>query len=504
MGNLILEAISQTAKTAPMHLCFDDRQTGETLTYGELEKESDGLAAYFSSKFSGKEPILVAGGLTKEVLVSFIACMKAGHPYVPVDSHTPAERIKLIHEEAEPVCVVAFDQWEIPAKHLVRLKEFDEIVKKSKSYPSENQVTGDDLTYIIFTSGTTGKPKGVQISYNNLASFLQWMMTDFSLAQGQRYLCQAPFSFDLSVMDVFPALLTGGTLVPLEKDTVDNFPVLFRTLPDLKLNVWVSTPSLIEICLVTPDFRAGTLPELSHFLFCGEELPHKVADKLLERFPQAKIYNTYGPTEATVAVSGVQITKEILEKYERLPLGKVKEDTKIYIFDDQDQPLSEGEFGEVVIAGPSVSRGYFRNADKTAESFFSYQGLPAYRTGDGGYLKDGLLFYQGRLDFQIKWHGYRMELGDIDHHLLSLSSVQKACVVPKYQNHKVQQLIAYVVLEQGEPENPRETAKALKGLLKEKLMAYMMPQKFVFASQLPLTSNGKIDRKQLMAEVNPS
>lgn len=503
MANVILETILNTSQKSPGTLCFDDQlKLGNTLTYGDLEAQSNRLATYFATHFQRSEPILVYGGFSKEMLVAFIACQKAGHPYVPVDEKTPVERIELIHAEAKPTAVLAFAPWELPNIQALSQTDVAEIINESIVTADLTPITGAELIYIIFTSGTTGKPKGVQISYENLNSFCQWMLADFALANEQRFLCQAPFSFDLSVMDLYPALLTAGTLVPLHKETADDLAMLFKTLPSLGLNVWVSTPSMVEICLLSPDFNEAKLPGLSRFLFCGEELPRPVAEKLASRFPTAKIFNTFGPTEATVAVTGVEITPDILLSYDRLPLGSVKPGSEIIILDDAGQVLGEKQRGEIVVVGPTVSRGYLNNPEKTMEAFFTYQGQPAYRTGDEGYLENGQLFYQGRLDFQIKWHGYRMELGDIDHHLTTLSEVRNACVVPKYKDFKVQQLIAYVALTDGVPVEGRKKAKELKNQLQDKLMSYMIPQKFVFLEQLPLTANGKIDRKQLMNEVN--
>ncbi|HDO7760547.1 TPA: AMP-binding protein, partial [Enterococcus faecalis] len=215
----------------------------------------------------------------------------------------------------------------------------------------------------------------------------------------------------------------------------------------------------------------------------------------------AHIYNTYGPTEATVAISAIEITQEVLKSVQRLPIGYVKEDTQIYIMEGMSK-LPAGEIGEIVIAGPSVSKGYLNNPAKTAEAFFQLDGVPAYRTGDAGKLVDNLLQYEGRLDFQIKLHGYRIELEEVDHHLTNVSYVKQAVVVPKYQGNKVQQLIAYVVPQAHEFSSDFQLTKAIKQELATLTMDYMIPQKFVYVEQLPLTSNGKIDRKGLMNEVN--
>ena len=170
---------------------------------------------------------------------------------------------------------------------------------------------------------------------------------------------------------------------------------------------------------------------------------------------------------------------------------------------DGDQEAAEGEAGEIIIKGPSVSKGYMNNPEKTAAAFFEIDGVPAYRTGDAGRIeKDGLLLYEGRIDFQVKLHGFRIELEDIDHHLEKVSYVKQATVVPKYQEHKVQQLVAYIVANENDFEKAYQLTKAVKEELAEGVMDYMIPQKFVYVDQLPLTPNGKIDRKRLINEVN--
>lgn len=498
----IIEAIDRWGIKEPNRPVYIE--SNRTYTYGELKKDSDAIAAYLQKNIERSRPIVVYGELEFEMLACFLGASKAGHAYIPIEAHTPKERVEMILAVADPAMIFSVKEWnglETNAE-IVSLEKIQDICTKALSSDlSFEPVVESETYYIIFTSGTTGVPKGVQISHTNLLSFVNWELTDFGITEGMRFLSQAPYSFDLSVMDVYPALTSGGSLTPMRKDVINDFKTLFTVLPSLEIEVWVSTPSFMDICLMEPTFDGEHVDSLKIFLFCGEELPKATAQKLLERFPKARIFNTYGPTEATVAISGVEITQELLDEYSRVPIGYVKEDTNVYIM-NEDLELQEDEVGEIVIAGPSVSKGYLHNPEKTADAFFEYKGQPAYRTGDAGKLKNGMLIYDGRMDFQIKLHGYRIELEDIDHHLASVSYVKQAAVVPKYQNHKVQQLVAFVVAHPHDFEKEFKLTKAIKEELSSSVMDYMIPQKFIYVDQLPLTANGKIDRKGLMNEVN--
>lgn len=477
--------------------------SNRTYTYGELKKDSDAIAAYLQENIKRERPVVVYGELEYEMLACFLGASKAGQAYIPIEAHTPKERVEMILEVADPAVVFSITEWSElnTAAEIVSLKKLQKICAQTKILNTFQPVSESETYYIIFTSGTTGIPKGVQISHMNLLSFINWELSDFGITEGMRFLSQAPYSFDLSVMDVYPALTSGGSLTPLGKDVINDFKQLFTVLPTLAVEVWVSTPSFMEICLMEPTFDGEHVDRLKIFLFCGEELPKATAQKLVDRFPNARIFNTYGPTEATVAISSVEVTQELLDKYSRIPIGYIKNDTTVYIMKEE-QELPADEVGEIVIAGPSISKGYLRNPEKTAAAFFNYKGQPAYRTGDAGQLKEGLLIYDGRIDFQIKLHGYRIELEDIDHHLASVSYVKQAAVVPKYQNHKVQQLVAFVVANPHEFEKEFKLTKAIKEELSYSVMDYMIPQKFIYVEQLALTANGKIDRKGLMNEVN--
>ncbi|MEY8446305.1 D-alanine--poly(phosphoribitol) ligase subunit DltA [Enterococcus ratti] len=498
----IVESIDFFGETEPNRVVYQTNLAQHT--YGELKRKTDALANYLEKNLKNQGPIVVFGNLEFEMIVSFLGASKAGYAYLPIEEHTPHERVETILRIAKPSLIISVGKWKTDIQNLpvISKEELLSIIKEEVAYEATHMVKGDENYYIIFTSGTTGEPKGVQISHTNLVSFIHWTIQEFQIENGLRFLAQAPFSFDLSVFSIYPALVSGGMLQPLEKSVIQDFRQLFSVLTRLQLDVWVSTPSFIDICLMEPTFNAEHVPDLSIFLFCGEELTKKTAQELVKRFPEARIYNTYGPTEATVAISSILITQSVLDQYERLPIGYIKEDTKVVVVNEQ-KIVPINITGEIIISGPSVSKGYLNNQEKTQAAFFKKNGQQNYRTGDAGFLnEEGLLFYEGRLDQQVKLHGYRIELGDIEHALLLDERIKQAIVVPKYQGTKVQQLVAFVVLEKRIEEPSFKFSQSIKEKLAHVVMDYMIPQKINYVEFLPQTINGKIDRKKLIAEVN--
>ena len=508
--NDMIETIERFAQSQPDFPVYN--VLGEVHTYHDLKVDSDSLAAKIDSlALPEKSPVVVFGGQEYDMLATFVALTKSGHAYIPIDSHSALERVTAIVEVAQPSLIIAINEFPLKDKSIpiLDLATVQAAFAEKKPYQLTHSVKGNDNYYIIFTSGTTGKPKGVQISHDNLLSFTNWMITDKEFATPARpqMLAQPPYSFDLSVMYWAPTLALGGTLFAVPSAITQDFKQLFETILNLPIAIWTSTPSFADMAMLSEDFNAEKMPGITHFYFDGEELTVKTAQKLRARFPNARIINAYGPTEATVALSAVAITDDMLTNMKRLPIGYTKADSPTFVIDEDGNKLPNGEQGEIIISGPAVSKGYMNNPEKTAEAFFEFEGLPAYHTGDVGTMTDeGLLLYGGRMDFQIKFNGFRIELEDVSQNLNKSQYVDSAVAVPRYnKDHKVQNLLAYVILKDGvkeQFEREIDITKAIKEDLQDIMMSYMMPSKFLYRDSLPLTPNGKIDIKGLISEVN--
>lgn len=482
----VLAAIGDWAARAPERLAHVG--DGARLTYGELWRRSDRLAAHLAATLpDDRAPVAVIGHKEPEMLVAFLAAIKARHPYVPIEAALPPARIDAIVAAAG--CALALT----PAAIAVH-------AAPTEAAPAR-PLAADDPWYVMFTSGSTGQPKGVVITRRCLATFLDWYLGEQQFAPGEVFLDQVSYAFDVSVMSIYGALCTGGTIHGVTAAALANPKQLYAALAASNVSVWVSTPSFAGLCLAERRFDAAMLPALRRFVFCGETLPPEIARRLLERFPDAVLWNTYGPTEATVAVTSLRIDADVLARHARLPIGRPMPAARIDICDADGQPVAPGERGEIVIAGPMVSPGYCNAPERTAQVFVTRDGVRAYRTGDWGWRADGLLFCDGRMDDQVKLHGHRIELGDVEANLRAVPLVRDAVVLAAMKDGRADALVAFTILTERPPGPEFAVAQTLRARLAERLPAYMLPRRFVFLDRFPLTANGKADRRALAARL---
>ena len=504
----ILEQIRKYAIEIPDVIAvINPYSTQVQLSYRELYVKASLLAKYIDRNVNDKNPIVVYGHKNPYMLVCFLACVMSGHAYCPVDISMPNERISMILEQTESSLVFALEPYETEKTRVIPLEKVVEICKESSRNDIlellNSRVCGNQTYYIIFTSGSTGTPKGVEITSDDLDNFLRWSSTlgaEAAYKVGTVFLNQAPFSFDLSVMDLYTSLYCGCTLCLMDKAIQKDLASITPFIKENRINAIVATPSFVNMCLLDLGFCESNIPTMESFFFCGETLSNKTAKKLLKRFPNAVIQNTYGPTESTVAVSDVRITEEVVNKYDPLPVGRAKPGTEFIISENERRVENGRVIGEILISGDTLAKGYYKKCELTEKAFiqYEYEGKPirAYRTGDLGYLENDQLFYCGRIDLQIKLNGYRIEIGDIESNILKQSCIENCAVIPRMSEGKVKALVAVIVLA-NETSDAIAIQDELKQELSKVLPSYMVPQNYEFIDTIPMTNNGKVDRKKL-------
>lgn len=505
----LLERIQRNAKSYGKEIAYHyegpDNNRKE-LTWEQLNDYSDMIAEYLEQTLKTKKPVIVYGHKDPFMIVCFLACTKSGRAYCPIDIFQPPKRTLAIAEVLQPELIFNVSTETFPAMNIgtvLGMEWLEEFVKRGEKGTLHEGIKKDEVFYIIFTSGSTGIPKGVQITTGCLEHFLDGAMKMGSGIDSSRrnvFINEVPFSFDVSVMDLYLSLYSGGTVWVIDKALFSNVRALTKTIVLSKGTILVATPSFVKLCLADDRFSEKYICGLEKILFCGEVLPNKLVRKIRERFRNVEIINSYGPTETTVAVTDILITEEIEHKYDPLPIGRTRQGVWVTVETADGECVPEGEKGEIVIAGKTVGKGYFNDRELTQKAFHEryMQGekYRIYRSGDIGYIKDGYLFYSGRIDSQIKLNGYRIETGDIENNLLKIDEIEQAVVIPHYKEGQVKSIIGYVIYTGKE----KEPSLFIKQKVREYLPEYMIPQKIKVVPSLPLTNNGKIDR-QLLSEI---
>lgn len=478
----------------------------ETTSFGDLWKRSEAIAGFLESRHlaDNKTPVVIYGNKETDIIAVMHGALKSGLAYVPVDTSYPLERLEKIMNQIGAKVLFNFSDIEVTRDgcQVVTAEQLHEIYEEYKDFLSNAQdwVADDDICYILFTSGSTGEPKGVPIRKRNIVNFVEWARK-FLIAQSDNskiVMNQIAYSFDLSVTILYVYLSEGYTLYSIDKSDLNNMSVLFKILRKSHLSAWVSTPSLTEICCYDNEFNQQLLPNLRTFFFVGETLTKKVAGELLQRFPSTHVINGYGPTECTVAISACEITEDMIEQEDSLPVGKLIDDARISLLNVTEQ--NQSTVGELAVVSKSTGNGYFNNEEKTRKAFWldNDSGLHGYKTGDFVYIKNGLLYFIGRMDSQIKLNGFRIELDDIAENLNKLNYISNSIVIPVKEDNIVKYLAAFIKLsQQTELSNLKLLIKVKKDL-GNLIPEYMVPKKIIVVDEFPLNVNGKIDRKKLM------
>ena len=482
------------------------RQREETITYKELWRRSEVLSGYFAEKNTAGKPIVIYGDKEIDFVVAMHAALKTGVAYVPVDISYPVQRLVKITQQVEADIVINFSGNKVFDGETIELNYggVKKIYDEYDGYVSDHEswVKNNDTCYILFTSGSTGEPKGVPIAKRCLVNFNKWFSSYCDISEDNYYVInQAPYSFDLSVIGLFISLPAGKCLLSVDHNMSRDLRALFVYLEKYRPTFWISTPSFFDWCSFDSKFNRELLPDFKRLVFVGEIFTKTLAMRIFERFPDLSVINAYGPTEATCLITACFVEKAMLEDDRSLPIGRMIDPNGSLPIDVSYTGDDGDDIGELLIISESVGGKYFNNQLLTEERFFeTEQGQFGYKTGDLVFKDGDMLYYIGRKDFQIKLHGLRIELNDIEANLNRLPYISGSVVLPIYKDGKPEYLSAFVSLGEEQNESAIRFAMRVKNDLKELVPSYMVPKKVTVVEEFPLNVNGKIDRKKLLEE----
>ncbi|NEO69058.1 MAG: amino acid adenylation domain-containing protein [Moorea sp. SIO3H5] len=471
----------------------------QKLTYHQLNCQANQLAHYLQTL--GVRPEVLVGICVErslEMVVGLLGILKAGGAYVPLDPNYPQERVDYILSNSETkVLITSSHLLSSLAKNETQAICLDtdwEIISESNKANPESTVKPNNLSYVIFTSGSTGKPKGVQICHQSLMNFINSMKHEPGLSSRDRILAITSICFDIHTLEIYLPLTVGATITLAIPEVAMNGGKLAEKLAKDRVSVMQATPATWGMLL---NANWSGWPELK--AICGGEvMPQSLGDNLLEKV--GGLWNIYGPTETTVwsTIREVKLNRASFHKDAPESIGRPIANTVIYILDSHLQPVPIGVPGELHIGGAGLARGYLNRRELTEQKFipnpFSNKpGYRLYKTGDlARYLPDGNIEFIGRIDHQLKIRGFRIELGEIEAVLVQHSKVREAVVIAREEIPGDKRLVAYLV-----PNQEKTTINDLLSFLKTKLPEYMIPAAFVFLELMPLTPNGKVNRRGL-------
>ncbi|MFC8077826.1 amino acid adenylation domain-containing protein [Streptomyces sp. NPDC057307] len=499
------DAFEEQAARTPRRIAVE--YEGGTLSYGELEVRSNQVAHVLRQHGVGPEVLVgVCAERSPELVVGLLGVLKAQGAYVPLDPEYPTDRLSFMandfvaHDAEVPLVLTQRHLADkVPGARVLLLDDAS-LWEAPTSAPPARRAGPADLAYAIYTSGSTGKPKAVLNGHRGVRNRIDWMQRTYGLTADDAVLQKTPTSFDVSVWEFFWPLMTGARLV-LARPGGHRDPAYLR---DLIVERSVTTahfvPSMLGVFLQEPGIGSAT--SLRRVICSGEALPADTAREFTRRFPWSELHNLYGPTEAAIDVSAWHCHPAALEGRTSVPIGRAIQNMRLHVLDETGDAVAAGTRGELHIGGVGLARGYLGRPGLTAEKFVPDPlGLPGsrlYRTGDlASQDAEGVVEFHGRIDDQVKLRGLRVELGEIDAALRSLTWVRDAATVLREDVPGDQRLIAYVVLD-GDMLDSALTRKELGAFLPD----FMIPTSFVPLRAFPLTPNGKLDRKALPAPVS--
>ncbi|MEP7339008.1 MAG: amino acid adenylation domain-containing protein, partial [Acidobacteriota bacterium] len=475
---------------------------GEHLTYAELNHRSNQLAHYLRSLGVGAETLVgVYAERSLEMVVGLMGILKAGAAYVPLDPAHPKQSLAFMLADANvPVLLTQHHLADSLPEHGVQVLLLDESGDAEwMAFGDENPQVApepDSIAYAIYTSGSTGQPKAALNTHRAIANRLLWMQDAYGLTAGDAVLQKTPFTFDVSVWEFFWPLITGARLVMAEPGGHQDSDYLNALIANQHITTVHFVPSMLAVFLESEELEQCR--SLKRVICSGEALSFDLQQRFFSRL-DAQLHNLYGPTEAAVDVTFWQCERDGADW--TVPIGRPIANIRIYLLDRELQPVPVGVPGELHIGGTGLARGYLRRPALTAEKFIpdpfsSAAGGRLYKTGDlARYRADGAIEFLGRLDHQVKIRGFRIELGEVEARLSQHPSVQEVAVVAHAEQAGDNRLVAYVTAAPGQRPKPAE----LRRFLSEQSPQYMVPSAFVVLERLPLTHNGKLDRRALPA-----
>ena len=476
-------------------------------SFAALETLSNQIAHEFVGRGVQKNDVVaILNNKSDKSYAIMIACLKIGAIYTNLDPKSPEERFEKMLTICKPKVICSFENQSLVdanSHHIINYegKDFlDQINKQEDSLPLVNEdVQGKDPAYIMFTSGSTGFPKGVVISHQNILNFIQWGKVTYQVADEDVFTNINPMHFDNSVFDFYVSLFNGAALVPVGDHLTRNPKRMIEALNKVSPTIWFSVPSMLVFVLNMRALTTQDLPTLRTVTFGGEGFPKNQLRKLWSFWGErVQFVNVYGPTECTCICSSYEVSAKDLENDDLLPLGPIAKNFYALVLDENENEVTTGNIGELGIGGENVGIGYYNNPEKTASVFVADptkedSGKIIYKSGD--LVKrnaDGMLFFAGRKDNQIKKMGYRIELEEIENALNSIAEVFESAVIYVNNEKHRSKIIAYVKSEID--------TKELKEKLKKKLPLYMIPDVYQYVDVLPKNQNGKINRIALKKE----